>query len=33
MYMEYNKLKEYIEDVFDFVLFVFYYIEENDFVF
>ena len=33
MYMEYNNLKEYIENTWDFLCFVFYYIDDTDFVF
>lgn len=31
--MEYNKLKEYVETTWDFLCFIYYYIDDNDFVF
>jgi hypothetical protein len=30
--MEYNKLKEYVETTWDFLCFVFHYIDDTDFV-
>ena len=32
MYMEYNKITEYIENIWDFLCFLFYYIGETDFI-